>query len=409
MTEQLLDEAIQGGTATDTDTSHSDELALGAALEATIDDLLSTTEGADITADEDDVLRAKGDVTSERRASTMQAAIDADRADDSALTDTEEMLASKAVAGSLPGAEEGISGEANALPIEGYGSTAEEQQALADSILSGRDSILSRASAMAIAGADSDPALLNEELDSPSPVFGDTLTLDSLISSRHVPRASTEALYGTSHLISLDAGLSLTSPYTAEYDADSAQDSPVGNLDSAPTEDDSALTQPADDAYPEGSPAPGVPAPLQLEGDLQGAWKEEGSPVQAEGPHDDDAWSTGHPEDSPHEEGALEVEAGPTMLSPGSAKHTAAASAEQDYDLEVPPITPSLTYGAPDAGSTEMPEEIELVSKDAALKMHEEQETLPGAPAADDSESSVLEEADSAEAKVSISLQARQE
>lgn len=409
MTEQLLDEAIQGGNAIDTDIPHSDELALGAALDATIDGLVSTTEGADITADEDNALRTEGDVISERRAGTMQAAINVDRADDSALTDTEEMLASRAITGSLPGAEEGIIDEANALPVEGYGSTAEEQQALADSILSGGDSILSRASAVAIAGADSDPALLNEELDSPSPVFGGSLTLDSFISSRRVPGASTEALYSTSHLISLDAGRSPTSPYTAEYDADSAQDSPVGNLDSALTEDDSALTQPADDAYPEGSPAPGVPAPLQLQGDLQGAGKEEESPVQAEGPHDDDAWSTGHPEGSPHEEGASEVEASTTVLSPGSAKHTAAASAEQDYDLEVSPITPSLTYGASDAGSPELPEEIELASKDAALKMHEEQGTLPGAPAADDSESPVLEKADSAEAEVSISLQARQE
>ena len=409
MTEQLLDEAIQGENATDADTSPSDELALGAALEATIDGLVSTTEGADITADEDDALRTEGDVTSERRVGTMQAAINVDSADDSALTDTEEMLASKAITGPLPGAEEGIIGEANALPVEGHGSTAEEQQALANSILSGGDSILTRASAVAIAGADSDPALLNEELDSPTPVFGGSLTLDSLISSRHVPGPSTEALYSTSHLISLDAGLSPTFPYTAEYDADSAQDSPVGNLDSALTEDDSPQTQPADNVYPEGSPAPGVPAPWQLQGDLQSAGKEEESPVQAEGPQDDDAWSTGHPEGSPREEGASEVEAGPTVLSPGSAKHTAAAFAEQDHDLEVSPITPSLTDGASDAGSPELPEEIELASKDAAPKMHEEQETLPGAPAADDSESSVLEEADSAQAKVSISLQARQE
>ena len=57
----------------------------------------------------------------------------------------------------------------------------------------------------------------------------------------------------------------------------------------------------------------------------------------------------------------------------------------------------------------EMPEELELASKDAALRMHEEQETLPGASAADDIESFILEEANSAEPKVSISLQARQE
>ena len=409
MTEQLLDEAIQGGDAMDTDTPLSDELALGAALEATIDGLVSTTEGADITADEDNALRSEGNVTSERHASTVQAAIDADRVDDSALTDTKDMLASKAITGSLRGAEEGIIDAANALPIEGYGSIAKEQQALADSILSGGDSILNRASALAIVDADSDPALLNKELDSPFPVSGDTLTLDSLISSRHVPRASTETRYSTSHLIGLDAGLSLTFPYTGAYDADSAQDSPVGNLDSVLTEDDSALTQPAGDAYPEGSPAPGVPAAARVQGDLQDTWKEEESPVQAEGPHDDDAWRTGHPEGAPHKQGTLEVEAGPTVLSPGSAEHTGAVSAEQDHDLEVSPITPSLAYGAPDAGSTETPEEIELASKDAALKIHEEQETLPEAPAADHVESFIVEEAESAEAKVSISLQARQE
>ncbi len=77
---------------------------------------------------------------------------------------------------------------------------------------------------------------------------------------------------------------------------------------------------------------------------------------------------------------------------------------------------PSLAYDAPVAGNTGVPEQAELVSKGAelvskgaALEMHENEEMLPEAPATEDTEASILEEANSAEAKVSMSLQARQE
>lgn len=214
VTDQLLNEAIyEEAQAVEAQSTLPQEQAIGAAREARIEGLVSTAEA------------------------TQPHQYAAEAADDKVWAVTENAHFGETKFSSLePAVEDDASATKAARPDESdyqvldgeRKSSAEEQQALANQILSGADAAISDM-ASHLGAALGSPLLYSDPNDSTVAHRG-SFTLDSLISSGYMPKDSAGAVPDSDPVGSTDQGFSSTNSQSVSNHATYALHSPTGDL-----------------------------------------------------------------------------------------------------------------------------------------------------------------------------------